>query len=144
MIGTVITGHGNFASGLSSSLNLIVGEGLMQNYKYIDFESEDSVDDLENNLKLAMKELEACDEILFLTDLVGGSPFKSCVMLSSIVKNARVITGTNLPLLIECELTKGTSENLDDFVKQLEMAGKDNLFAYEYTEYEEEVSEDGI
>ena len=38
MIGLIVTGHGNFGSGLTSSLNLIAGE--QENYQYVDFTKE--------------------------------------------------------------------------------------------------------
>ena len=39
MIGLIVTGHGNFGSGLTSSLNLIAGE--QENYQYVDFTKEE-------------------------------------------------------------------------------------------------------
>ena len=44
MIGLIVTGHGHFASGLTSSLKLIAGEP--KNYAAVDFEETDSTEDL--------------------------------------------------------------------------------------------------
>ena len=51
MIGLIVTGHGNFASGLTSSLKLIAGEP--KNYVAVDFLESYSVDDLERELTKA-------------------------------------------------------------------------------------------
>lgn len=45
MIGIVVTGHGHFASGLTSSVELIGGKP--EHYHAVDFVQEDSTDDLE-------------------------------------------------------------------------------------------------
>lgn len=44
MIGLIVTGHGHFASGLTTSLNLIAGDA--KDYVAVDFEATDSTDDL--------------------------------------------------------------------------------------------------
>ena len=54
MIGLIVTGHGNFGSGLTSSLNLIAGE--QENYQYVDFTKE--VDELRDDLNKAMDALK--------------------------------------------------------------------------------------
>ena len=44
MIGLIVTGHGHFASGITTSLNLIAGDA--KDYVAVDFEATDSTDDL--------------------------------------------------------------------------------------------------
>ena len=81
MIGIVVTGHGHFASGLTSSVELIGGKP--EHYHAVDFVQEDSTDDLEKKLEAAFASLKDCtDGILVFTDLVGGSPFKVSVELA--------------------------------------------------------------
>ena len=78
MIGIVVTGHGHFATGLTSSVELIGGKP--EHYHAVDFVQEDSTDDLEKKLEAAFASLKDCtDGILVFTDLVGGSPFKVSV-----------------------------------------------------------------
>ena len=52
MIGLIVTGHGHFATGLTTSLNLIAGDA--KEYVAVDFESTDSTDDLAKKLTDAM------------------------------------------------------------------------------------------
>mgnify|MGYP000562147186 CR=1 FL=1 len=63
MIGLIVTGHGNFASGLTSSLKLIAGEP--KNYVAVDFLESYSVDDLERELTKALDELKDCEAFWF-------------------------------------------------------------------------------
>lgn len=144
MVNIIVTGHGNFATGLISSLNLIAGkqEGLAG----VDFVAENSVEDLEVKLKEAINSLS--DDILVLSDLAGGSPFKTAVVLSQLSedKNIKVISGTNLGMLLETALSKEFLE-LDDLVSSALKAGKDAVTVFELPkecEDEDENFEDGI
>ena len=56
MIGLIISGHGNFASGLRSSLKLIAGEPC--NVEYVDFEETDSIEDLRKKYYISLKNLD--------------------------------------------------------------------------------------
>ena len=55
MLGLIVTGHGNFATGLQSSLRLIAGE--KENMCFVDFEEKDSVEDLAGKLSVAIDSL---------------------------------------------------------------------------------------
>ena len=76
MVGVLITGHGNFATGLKTSVELIAGAS--DYFKYVDFPG-DSTEKLSADQHKALDELKDCDGVLVLADLVGGSPFKSAV-----------------------------------------------------------------
>ena len=52
MIGIIVTGHGNFASGLTSSLELIAGK--QENYIAVDFLKEDGIEQLTEKLNNAI------------------------------------------------------------------------------------------
>lgn len=130
MIGILVTGHGHFGSGLTSSLNLIGGE--QQNYKYVDFVQEFGVEDLERELNKAMDELKDCDGILVLSDLAGGSPFKTAVMCGVPRGNVKVIGGTNLPMLVEISMARQFITELDALADMAVNTGKDQVVKYEF------------
>lgn len=99
MLGIIISGHGTFASGLVSALKLLMGEH--EHIIAVDFPEE--VDDfmLKKHLTAAIKELHLCDNILLLTDILGGTPFKTSVLVGSSYKGCVTIYGANLAMLIE-------------------------------------------
>ncbi|WP_416327811.1 PTS fructose transporter subunit IIA [[Eubacterium] hominis] len=144
MIGLLVTGHGNFGSGLTSSVNLIAGE--QENYKYVDFLPEYSVEDLERELTKAMDELKDCEGILVLSDLAGGSPFKTAVEVGFPRGNVAVIGGSNLPMLVEVSMTRKFMTDLDVFAlaESAINTGKDQIVRYEFKAVEQEIPEDGI
>jgi PTS system N-acetylgalactosamine-specific IIA component len=147
MIGIIVTGHGNFATGITSSVKLIAG--MPENYQAVDFVQEDSVDDLIKHLTNAIEALKDCKEgILVFSDLVGGSPFKTSVELAQKLKDQYhivVLSGTNLGMLIESSMARGYMEDLDALADMAVNTGKDQAMKYVYTERkQEETAGDGI
>ncbi|MEF9967855.1 MAG: PTS galactosamine/N-acetylgalactosamine transporter subunit IIA [Longicatena sp.] len=142
MIGLIVTGHGNFASGLTSSLNLIAGE--TENYVAVDFLADYSVDDLERELTKAFETLKDCEGVLVLSDLGGGSPFKTAVTIGYPMGNVEVLAGTNLPMLIEVNMARKFVEELDALTNMAMSTGKDQVVRYEFKPIEQDIPEDGI
>lgn len=142
MIGLIVTGHGNFGSGFTSSLNLIAGE--QESYKYVDFVQEYTVDDLSRELTKAMDELKDCEGILVLSDLPGGSPFKTAVEVGFPRGNVVVLGGTNLPMLVEVSMARKFIEDLESLANMAINTGKDQVVRYEFKPVEQETPEDGI
>ena len=60
MVGIIVTGHGRFASGLTSSIDLIAGP--QEKYVAVNFEQE--VDQLTADLTNAIESLQDCDGII--------------------------------------------------------------------------------
>ena len=145
MVGVIITGHGSFATGMLSSLKLIAGE--IENLSGVNFTEDDSTETLEEKLKSSINEMK-CDEIIILSDLAGGSPFKVSAMLSNTVndKKIKVISGTNLGMLLEVSLCRDgmDAEELLQFAKT---SGANSIKAFEL-QIEKEIEEtdefDGI
>lgn len=98
MIGIILTGHGSFASGLASSIEVIAGK--QDYFKAIDFPAGSTNIELSEKLQEAVKELD-CSDIIFCTDIAGGTPFNQSVILSTRLPRSRVISGTNVPVLLE-------------------------------------------
>lgn len=86
----VLVGHGHFATGIYSSLQLIAGN--QENVEAIDFVEGMSVDELKQKILLAISTEE---EVLILSDLLGGSPFKvsSTIMGENPAKTMNVLSG---------------------------------------------------
>lgn len=143
MIGIIISGHGNFATGLRSSLNLIAGNPT--NVEYIDFVETDSTETLKEKYIKATNNLSNCNSILALSDLTGGSPFKTLVELKSeIEKPLEVIGGTNLSMILEVSMAKDFIDDLSILTTTALEAGKNGIMKFELIEHKEEECEEGI
>lgn len=142
MIGLVITGHGNFATGLTSSVKLIAGEP--KNYQSVDFLESYSPADLERELKKAFDGLADCDGIIVMSDLAGGSPFKVAVTVAQEYKNIQVIGGTNLPMILEISMARTVVEDIDSLVNMAINTGKDQIVKFELKKPKVETLSEGI
>lgn len=131
MIGLLITGHGHFATGMFSALELIAGA--QTNVVYVDFESDHSIEDLKDNLTKGFDSLKDCDGVLVLSDLPGGSPFKTSVELKfeRPEQVIEVISGTNLPLLVACATMTTVFDNPLDLADAMIPEGKDSIVRFE-------------
>ena len=78
----IITGHGRFASGLKTSLDLIVGN--FDFVKPVDFTEDKSPESLKEEINSFIKSTDK--KIYVFTDLVGGTPFENCVVLGQVLE----------------------------------------------------------
>lgn len=129
MIGLIVTGHGHFASGMTEALNVIAGPA--ENYCAVDFNLSDSTDILAENLSKAMESLSACESVLILSDLAGGSPFKVSVELG-FPRGYEVVAGTNLGMLVEINMVRQFMDDVHELAKQAVTVGKDQVQAFEF------------
>lgn len=104
----IITGHGNFGSGLKSSLDLIVGN--FDFVKVVDFTEEKSPDILKEEISNIIDEDR---KTYIFTDLVGGTPFKVSSELTLKYSNIEVLCGTNLPMLVESAMMMSLGCDID-------------------------------
>ena len=144
MIGIVVTGHGLFAEGMHSSAKMIAGEN--ENIKYVCFEEGMNTEQLSEKLVAAYNELGECDGIIVLSDLPGGSPFKTAVEASMghPDKQIIVLSGTNLPMIITASTMLSFESDPQALADELLFEGKDNVVRFELTVTEEAEDEDGI
>ena len=145
MLGLLVTGHGHFATGLNSSLELIAGA--QPNVALVDFEADHSIEVLKDNLTKALDSLKEYDGVLVLSDLPGGSPFKTAVELKFERPDQaiEVIAGTNLPLLIASSTMTAVFDNPLDLAEAMMPEGKDSIIRFELAaRVEEDSDEDGI
>lgn len=143
MIGIILTGHGSFASGLYSSLELIAGK--QTDIVPVDFKSNDSTEILTTNLHNAIKKLAKCDNILVLTDLIGGSPFKEAILIKmQSTKRMEVLSGTNLGMLLETALKRAYEKDINHLIDTVISSGKKQIIKYEFKKTNDEEITDGI
>lgn len=144
MIGLLITGHGHFATGLSTSLQLITG--INDHIVYVDFEADHSTETLTENLNKALDMLKDCDGVLVLSDLAGGSPFKAAVECKYARPDQKieVVAGSNLPMLITAATLIEIYDNPLDMAEEVMNTGKEYIVRYEMEEHVDDAEEDGI
>lgn len=93
----LIATHGTFAAGVKSSLDIIIGavEHVFLIQAYID----DTVS-VETQINEVMDQVTDTDELVVFCDILGGS-ITNQILQHALRPNVHVISGFNLPLLIE-------------------------------------------
>lgn len=130
MVGIIVTGHGSFATGITSGLKLLAGE--LMYYEAVDFLQEDSLDILTGKLTAAARRLTQCTGILIYTDLTGGSPFNVSVrMKMEQPDKISVIGGANLPSVLEGYMSRLSMDSSSAIAEKSLDAGKNAMVQFE-------------
>lgn len=88
--------HGGFAKGIQHSIGLFLGE--KNNFSAISAYMDDTP--VQDQIESYMNALDVNDELIILTDIVGGSVNQ--LMVPYLVRNnTYLISGFNFPLLLE-------------------------------------------
>jgi mannose PTS system EIIA component len=101
MIGLVLVCHGNMAEGLIDATQLITGP--QEALRGVGLFETEGVEDLMAKVQHAVEEVDSGEGVLILVDLFGASPFNASarLMLSLPANAVEVVTGVNLPMLVE-------------------------------------------
>ena len=130
----VITGHGNYATGMKSALELIAGP--KDNVLAFDFLKEES----EEQFSLKFKDLDKKNNYLFACDLMGGTPYK---VVSRLDLNKEILIGTNLGGLLDT-VFKIDKLSLNELASNLKEASLKSLVNIKDLEIKEKEVTDGI
>ncbi len=130
----VITGHGNYATGMKSALELIAGP--KDNVLAFDFPKEES----EEQFSLKFKDLDKKNNYLFACDLMGGTPYK---VASRLDLNKEILIGTNLGGLLDT-VFKIDKLSLNELASNLKEASLKSLVNIKDLEIKEKEVTDGI
>lgn len=145
MLGIIVSGHGEFASSFEKTIEYVIGP--QEKIKYINFNNQISKAELNSRFKEAINSLNLEDGILFVTDLLGGTPFSVAVELSlENENNIKVLGGTNLPTLLAAIELREENENSLDCIQEIIEEGKEAIamFSQEEDDGNNEILEDGI
>ncbi len=125
MVGILIAGHGGFPSGVLSAVNLVAGNP--GNVTAVDFVEGMSTDELKAKMLAALDGMEQ-EEILVLTDLAGGTPFRTAAEIKAVYtgKRMRVVAGANMPAVVEAAFSSGDME-LDELTADVIQTGTEGF-----------------
>ncbi|MFT8315959.1 MAG: mannose/fructose/sorbose PTS transporter subunit IIA [Clostridium sp.] len=124
MTAIIIGTHGKFSQEILRSSEMIFGE--QENVSAVTFEPGEGPDDLVKKYKKELEELDLKEGVLFLVDLFGGSPFNAASRIVSENENMDIVTGINLPMLLEVYGVRDSS-NFQELVDTAKNAAKDGI-----------------
>lgn len=118
----LIASHGTLSQSILQSAALIAGEKGMSNFMHIGVELNDSREKVRDIIDKALKTWQPEDEILVLTDVIGGNVTN---ILSEYidVRNLHIITGMNLGMVLEV-IFSDENTPIDELAETIVSMGK--------------------
>lgn len=100
MTGIILASHGGLAEGILQSAGMVFGP--QEDMKAVVLTPDMGPDDLHAKLMEAVSSLSNQDQVIFLVDLMGGTPYNQCnrILEENSDKAWAIVSGLNLPMLI--------------------------------------------
>lgn len=99
MTGIILASHGGLAEGVKQSAAMVFGP--QEDVAAVTLLPEDSPDSFREKLVAAVSSLSNPDKVLFLVDLLGGTPYnQSNALLHDHEDSWAIVTGLSLPMVI--------------------------------------------
>jgi mannose/fructose/sorbose-specific phosphotransferase system IIA component len=124
MLGMVIVTHGDLAQGLLQAARMIIGE--VPAAVSVALQEEQGIDSLQGQIEKALANVDQGDGVLIFVDMVGASPFNVSSQISSMRQDVEVITGVNLPMLLETALQRD-NQSFDELAATALDAGRASI-----------------
>ncbi|GJH42785.1 PTS mannose transporter subunit IIAB [Pasteurella canis] len=140
-IAIIIATHGVAAEQLLKTTEMLIGE--QENVATIDFVPGENAETIMTKYqeKLATT-LSHCDHVLFLVDTWGGSPFNAANRVAEGQDNMDIVTGVNIPMLVETFMARDDEPSLQELVAIALETGRTGVRALRYQEEEESSAQD--
>lgn len=126
MVGIILASHGEFANGILQSGSMIFGE--QQNVAAVTLMPSEGPDDVRAKMEAAIATFENKDEVLFLVDLWGGTPFNQANNLLEAHKDKwAIVAGMNLPMVIEAYASRFSMNTAHEIAAHIIATAKDGV-----------------
>lgn len=126
MVGIILASHGEFAKGILQSGAMIFGE--QENVQAVTLMPSEGPDDLKAKMKDAIASFDNQDEVLFLVDLWGGTPFNQANGLFEEHKDKwAIVSGMNLPMVIEAYALRSSMESAQELAAYILKPAKEGV-----------------
>ena len=125
MVGIIVASHGEFAAGIKQSASMILGEAEL--LESVVFMPSEGPDDLYKKIQDAITKL-GTEEVLFLVDLWGGSPFnQSNRFFEEAPEKRAIVAGLNLPMLLAALSEREDLDTAHEVAKAIVPEGRDQV-----------------
>ncbi|MFW7433525.1 mannose/fructose/sorbose PTS transporter subunit IIA [Vagococcus carniphilus] len=126
MVGIILASHGEFASGILQSASMIFGE--QENVAAVTLMPSEGPEDIKKKMQDAVQGFDNQDEVLFLVDLWGGTPFNQANSLFEEHKeNWAIVAGMNLPMVIEAYASRFSMESAQEIATHILGTAKEGV-----------------
>lgn len=126
-IAIIIGTHGAAAEQLLKTAEMLLGE--QSNVAYIDFVPGENAETLIEKYNERLTHLDTSKGVIFLVDTWGGSPFNAASRIVTDKENYEVITGVNVPMLVETFMARDDDPSFDELVALALETGREGVRA---------------
>ena len=109
MVSIVLASHGDLAAGIKQTGSMVFGD--QPSVAVVSLEPSMGPDDFRAKVEEAIASFEDQEQVLFLVDLWGGTPFNQISGLIEGHDSWAIVTGVNLPMLIEAYSQRFDAKN---------------------------------
>lgn len=125
MIGIVIVTHSRLGDALIGAAEFIIGNR-PEAMESVSIDLSENADKLRTKIAQGIKKVEGQEGILILTDMFGGTPSNLSYSLLE-EGHIEVLSGVNLPILIQAASLRDKNMKLDELAAKLEVFGKKSI-----------------
>ncbi|MBF0014828.1 PTS mannose transporter subunit IIAB [Enterococcus casseliflavus] len=126
MVGIILASHGEFANGILQSGSMIFGE--QENVKAVTLMPSEGPDDIKVKMQEAIATFDDQEEVLFLVDLWGGTPFNQANSLFEDHKDKwAIVAGMNLPMVIEAYASRFSMNTAHEIAAHIVETAKEGV-----------------
>jgi len=132
----IVTSHGDLCEGILNSYEMLAGKN--NNIIAISLKENDT-GEFDEKITEVVKSID--EDILILCDIYGGTPYNIAYYLYLEESDRlRIVSGLNLPMLLETGLSLNNSVSLDDIVNVAIESGAGSIKEAEEINLENEVN----
>jgi len=124
VIGLVLVSHGRLADALLETASEIVGP--FERARSLAVSRSESLVDIEQRIRAAIRQVDGGDGVLILADMFGGTASNVALQLVG-QHHVEVITGANLPMLLKVATAIDTATDLPALAQLLKFYGQRNV-----------------
>ena len=126
MVGIILASHGDFAKGILQSGEMIFGT--QPNVKAVTLQPSEGPDDIRAKMEEAITTFENPEQVLFMVDLWGGTPFnQTSGLINGHEDTWAVVTGLNMPMLIEAFASRMSMESAQEIAAHVYGVAKEGV-----------------
>ena len=141
MTAIIVSGHGHLSTGLLDAFQMIFGKD--EKIVAIPFLKGEGIPQLQEKFQQQLEQFPPEEEVLFMVDVFGGTPYNSATQLVFDKKNMDIVTGVNLPVLLEAGALK-EALSISDLIGALKTINQESfkVFSEQIKVIQEQETED--
>ena len=139
MVGAIITGHAQFASGMVNAAVMLLGDDIK--IIGIDYDGGDTKE-LTERIINAVNAFEKSVSVFILCDIMGGTPYRTAATATRECENVLLLYGANLDMVMDLCMRNYDNEipESKELAAEIMQIGKDRIGVFSPPSAEEDNS----